>query len=254
MKPSGWKIGVLAAAVFSLLAASGCTGTDLLNTGNQSVRWDVQFSNLDGADIDWTCILFEFEEMRVRPLDGTCGADSPVGLVGAPCFENRDCRSGPVQGTCEGSLADELVPSGGILVIDPDETERGNALGGPCENDFDLGSFRNNLLAVDEFQPTQPAILTAGLYEIDDFVLNNIVLFRNGATSTDLRWCLDGISPVEFLPEDSLRFFVQPGEEKVVLFDFDVDTLEDLLEFNDCFEVEDFMPTTFTCVTCDGAP
>jgi len=119
--------GVLLAAGLTLTVA-GCTGTDFLNSGNAVVRVEVVAVGTPVEDFD--CLLFELNNVSIRPLDGLCGAGSAN--EGEPCLRDSDCPSGSGVGACEGSNASAVIPNAGIVAVLNDDTVVGDLLSGGC--------------------------------------------------------------------------------------------------------------------------
>jgi hypothetical protein len=251
MKPSGWQIGGLLAIALVALAAAGCdTGSDVLATGNSPVR--IELVLVGDTVEDWDCILLEFQDVRFRPVDGTCGDDSAN--PGDPCLNPTDCDAGTGPGTCEGSNAGELIGDLGVAVSDGDSTNIGNLLPGPC-----VSSDPN--LASDPLEMPPVLILSEGLYEISTFDITNVGFYReNGQVK---RFCPVGAATIEvpvwrvdFAGADPWLFKIPPGEDKVLVFELHVDVMEQNMTDGDsgqqCSQIFLNMVDTLTCETCDG--
>jgi len=249
-------IGALGAAGL-VLTAAGCTGTDFLNTGNANVRLEVAAVGTPSEEID--CLIFELEEVRVRPLDGLCGTDSSQ--PDKPCLKDSDCPAGTGPGTCVGSNATEVVPNSGIVVALASNTEQGDLWNGPCES--------TNPLIEQFFQPSlnrgvwksPPSfVLSDGLYAISSSRINNIRLYRDDPSPTFedglLKQCVSSstISMVQGLGAEALRFTMN-GEDKVIRYEVNIGALLDLwgdFDSNNCTLLRQNMPSIIECVGCDA--
>ena len=71
MRLNGRQIGVLAATLLPLVAAGGCTGTDLLTPGNGNFTTNMELENTGGrfTDNPFDSSLMKFRQMEVRPTD-----------------------------------------------------------------------------------------------------------------------------------------------------------------------------------------
>ena len=116
-------IGVLLASGL-ILTAAGCTGTDFLNTGNATVRVEAVAVGTPIGDFD--CLIFELDEMKIRPLDGIC--DDGSANPDDPCLNNSDCTPG----ACVGSNAAGVIGNNGIIAVLSADTSQGDLWDGPC--------------------------------------------------------------------------------------------------------------------------
>jgi hypothetical protein len=172
MKSRTWQVGALLVASCVALAAAGCTGTEFTATGNAPVRLEIVVTG--ETTVDWDCILFEFETIRYRPLDGTCGADSAN--EGDPCLNATDCDPGTGSGTCEGSYAGEVIGNDGILASFSQDTVKGNLLVGRCETSHpELAAF----VDANELVLPPSLVLSEGLYEISTFGIANVGFYKD---------------------------------------------------------------------------
>jgi hypothetical protein len=248
MKSSGWQVGVLLAIALVALAAAGCTGTDFTPTGNAPVSIELVVSG-DTA-VDWDCILFEFETIRYRPLDGTCGADSTN--PGDVCLNDTDCDPGTGPGTCEGSKAGELIGNLGILASDNFATVKGNLLVGPCETSH---AALEQFVGADEIVLPPSLVLSEGLYEISLFGIANVGLYEDDPVldNVDVRLC-QGQTPVSTLLGDALRFTIPATTDKALRFELHADVLEQVFQFGfgNCPALANNLADILTCETCDA--
>ena len=140
MKQNRWQIGFLSVSIPFLLLAAGCTGTDFIDSGNSNVSFEIV--TVGSTSQPYDCIQWAFGDLRLRPLDGTCAADSVN--AGDPCLSTTDCDPLPGQtGTCVGSESLELVGDFGILVVA--SPAAGNILGGDCNPTIDAGGICEGL-------------------------------------------------------------------------------------------------------------
>ena len=140
MRHNRWQIGFLSMSVPVLLFAAGCTGTDFVGSGNSNVSFEVV--TVGSTSQPYDCLQWAFGDLRLRPLDGTCAADSVN--AGDPCLSTTDCAPLPGQtGTCVGSESFEILGNFGILVVA--SPEPGNILGGDCTPTIDAGGVCEGL-------------------------------------------------------------------------------------------------------------
>ncbi len=137
MTHNRWQVGFVAV---SLILAAGCTGTDFIDSGNSNVSFEIVAVGTTSQPYD--CLQWAFGDLRLRPLDGTCAADSVN--AGDPCLSTTDCAPLPGQtGTCVGSESFEILGNFGILVVA--SPEPGNILGGDCTATIDAGGVCEGL-------------------------------------------------------------------------------------------------------------
>ena len=129
MSQHRWQIGIVSLGIAALFLAAGCTSTDFIDSGNSIVSFELVAVGAGSQSFD--CVQWGLGELKLRPLDGLCGADSLN--AGDPCLGTTDCVPKPGEtGTCLNSEANELIGNDGILV--PASPEPGNIL--------DLTTFR----------------------------------------------------------------------------------------------------------------
>ncbi len=278
MKRSHLEGVVLVATGLVVVVAAGCTGTDFLATGNSTVRFEIVLQGTTVGDYD--CVIFEFERINVRPINGTCAADSAN--PGDQCFSSVDCLAGSGPGTCEGSDAEGLIPQDGIKVVTQEQTVPGNLTNGPCtptakkcfepffpyepcveDSDCDQETYPGNVCelqspfsAKGEFVPIAPIVLSEGLYEINRLVAANIGLYADAGPVERSCYQADQFILDDALG-DALRFTVQPGQDKVVQINMDLGELELAMpdQFGGCFGLQNALRSVFSCATCDaGVP
>jgi len=140
MKQNRWQIGFAWASIPVLVLAASCTGTDFIDSGNSNVFFEIVAVGSTSQPYD--CVQWVFGDLKLRPLDGTCAADSVN--AGDPCLGTTDCDPLPGEsGTCVLSEANELLGDDGILVVaNPDP---GNILGGDCAPTIDAGGVCEGL-------------------------------------------------------------------------------------------------------------
>lgn len=86
-----------------LVAATGCPDTEVLETGNFQLNLAMNAKN----DGDWACVLMDINEMRIKPVDGSCENN------GNPCFNDSDCPGS----TCLGALAQDSIIGTAIDIV-----------------------------------------------------------------------------------------------------------------------------------------
>jgi hypothetical protein len=174
------------------MLASGCTGTDVLDSGHQLVTIEVV---LEGATTQsWDCINMTFNEISVRPLDGQCSAESDI--PGQPCLSVSDCPNG----TCLGSEAAQIIPETGIVLL-AGATNNFNFSGTACVPVLGVCSLSAqpcSTLEPGSCDPGESCVtasvaapafqipgtsLPDGLYELSDLFLGRAILY-NTATGT----------------------------------------------------------------------
>jgi hypothetical protein len=81
MRLNGRQIGVLLAALLPVIAAAGCTGSDLLTPGSGNFETRIEFDNIGGRFVDdpFDRALVSFRQMEVRPWPSGSQADEGVG-------------------------------------------------------------------------------------------------------------------------------------------------------------------------------
>jgi hypothetical protein len=249
MKPSGWQIGGLLATALVALAAAGCdTGSDVLSTGNSQVRVELVLAG-DTVE-DWDCIIFEFQNVGIRPLDGICGSDSAN--PGDLCLNGTDCDPGTGTGTCEGSYAGELVGNLGAGLSNGDISVPGNLLEGTC-------TIPNPQIVADPIILPPPLILPEGLYEIKPFNITNVGFYRSDGNVRRLclNFTVEAALYREVFGEDPWRFELSPDEEKVLVFTLHADVLEasltDGATGQQCLQLRNNIVDILTCDTCQGS-
>jgi hypothetical protein len=238
------------------LAAAGCTGTELVTSGNAVVRVNVTTEGEFVGEFD--CVVFQISEMWVRPIGGVCAEDNAN--AGDACLDSTDCMPGTGPAECEGSFADEIVGINGIVVVENGSTVQGDLWNGPCAPENPLVIDNAPELITDVFVNPDSFILSQEVYEISQLQITNVALYKDGPTlpEVDFRTCL---SPGEVLVAevlgDALRFTVPPGGQKVIQFVLHLDKLEQFFQTggNNCFILANNIEEIFTCETCDaGVP
>jgi len=245
------QILLLSLALAVALFAAGCTGADFLATGNSPLRIEIALEGTTAQTYD--CIEIEVEDVFVRPLDGTCGADSTD--AGEPCLGADDCAPGSGTGTCEGSSAGEVIGSNGIRIVGQADTVRGNLTGGDCDATLDSAD-------APEFVLPSPVTLSEGLYEISRLDVKDVVLYTENPVF--LGACISS-NPLDLATAlgDSLRFTISAESEKIVRLVLHVDVWEQVLTgLESCFPPAEGGPgmlavldQAFSCdpATCDAA-
>jgi len=244
------QILLLVLALTMALAAAGCTGTDFLVTGNSSLRIEIV---LEGATTQtYDCIEIELENLYVRPLDGTCGADSVD--AGEPCLGSDDCAPGSGTGTCEDSNAGEVIGDAGILVVDEADTVRGNLTGGDC-NAAVGGAQALELVLPDAIT------LSEGLYEISRLEMRGAVLYTDNPLFFGA--CSSSTLDLALALGDALRFTIDADGDKIIRLVMHVDVWEQVLTGQEsCFPPPEGGPgmlavvdQAFSCdpASCDAA-
>lgn len=270
---------LLAATLTAALA--GCTGSDVLDTGNSTTRIEVVAQGSNLADYD--CVNFALGEIRINPLNGHCGPTSSPELVGDPCGADAECGVGAI---CEGSNSKTLVPNTGILMSTG--APQGNVLGVPCapatgfcdcnpavpspdppecpsgaictmdsecgcSADWDCVCLKSTSEQGGPFVPPTPVVLSEGLYELNLLFIDNTSLYidnppflgKCGNTALDLSTALGPL----------LRFTVQPDEDKVVRLVLNTDALAEVLtNTTSCGALNAVLPDNevIRCDTCDA--
>jgi len=82
--------GQVMAVTAALVLSAGCTGTDVLDTGNELVVVEVVVEGSTAQS--WECVNQTFQAMDVRLLDGECSPASAN--PGAACLVTGDCPGG----------------------------------------------------------------------------------------------------------------------------------------------------------------
>jgi hypothetical protein len=203
------------------VAASGCTGTDFLESGNSPVR--IQVVAMPGFQGEFDCVMLELNSVRFRPLTGTCGADSAPEDVGQPCHTVSDCPGG----TCVGSTTEDLIGDAGISVWEAEDSVLGDLWNGPCAPENPTIQQFLPQLTQDVFANPDPLILSAGLYEISSFDIKSVTLYKDDLdfALVDWRECPNDVFAADILG-DALRFTVVQGQDKLIQFTLDVDALD----------------------------
>jgi len=205
---------------------------------------------------EFDCLLFELNEVRVRPLDGLCGADS--GNEGDPCLNDADCTAGSGSGICEGSNAGEIIGNDGIVAVLSTDTTTGDLWSGPCAptndlvNEFFPGYTRDTWAAPPIY------VLSDGLYEITTSGINNVAIYRDDAdvNNVDLRQCAsssDISMPTELGP--GVLRFTMSGVDRVIRYEVDIAALEQMFQPFDaanCTTLRNNMADIIECTTCDA--
>jgi hypothetical protein len=250
MKPSGWQIGGLLATVLVALAAAGCdTGSDVLATGNAPVR--IELVLVGDTVEDWDCVIFEFDDIRYRPLDGTCGNDSAN--PGDPCLNETDCDPGTGPGTCENSYAGELIANLGVAASDGGDTVPGNLLEGTC-------NIVNPTLTAPPIEFPASIVLSEGLYEISEFNIANVGFYRvNGDVKRlCLNQTLDVVTWREAFGGGPWQFSIPPDEDMVLRLGLHVDVMEqemtDGATGQQCAQIIFNIVDILSCDTCNTVP
>jgi hypothetical protein len=185
MRSTRWRILATGAA---LALSAGCTGTDLLDSGNHLLTIEVVLQGT--TQQSWECVNQVFQSIRVRPLDGQCSPASAN--PGDPCLTGNDCPGGD----CEGSSATGTtpIPESGIDLLGPKKNF--NLVGPACSPTFGLCE-PTSLVACQIGQPCAepgdacqpqskyqasafqiaPVVLPAGLYEISSLELGTPVFY-----------------------------------------------------------------------------
>jgi len=252
------------------LAAAGCTGSNLLPTGNSQVEFEVEVINTENTSIDWDCINVLIGSLVLRPLDGVCAP--PSSNAGDLCLGPVDCIGGP----CEDGSANPVIP-GGINIQSGNGSDAGNVLGEdctlpslvpimclvggtPCSTDAECPpvgnpNFNRCVAEIDGFQAEsfrapEPLTTAEGLYEIGTMELE-FAMFAE--LPTDFRVC-SGSPDYAADYGDTLRILVPADGTKTVRLQLDAMLLEDALETGCSSLGMASMPDILKCLTCDGAP
>ncbi len=99
------KLVSLAGLLFSLLLLPGCTGTDVLSSGNFAFTFEL--SAIDEGTTDYGCVLLEFINFVVTPLDAEASEFlAPDGLNLANGISEVSFKPS----TCTSAAAVELPP------------------------------------------------------------------------------------------------------------------------------------------------
>jgi hypothetical protein len=270
-----WRVATSGASVCIALAAVGCTGSDVLETDNNVVR--IEIATAGQTQQTYDCIVFELDDTWVRPLDGTCGADSAN--AGDLCLNDTDCEAGSGPGSCEGSAASEVIGNDGIGLVIAGDTVLGNLLGGPCtpttaggascafpffpavpctmdsqcdltiSGNFCRPTFYNQVNSV-EFTAPPASILSTELYEISKLNIRQVALYRDNPVF--LGRC-GNTTEVALALGDALRFTVPQGTDKVIRLTLHLDVLEQVLTtLNSCAPFQAVLEQAITCDTCDA--
>ena len=240
------RIGVVA-VLGVMLAAAGCTGTDLLTTANTVLRFEVEPVGLNAPNLpDFDCIEFELGDIEIRPLDGTCVVGANENAEG-PCLNTSDCGGSE----CVGSSAGEVVQSS-ILFYEGGTFPKGNLLGTECE-------FGNLSVDAPPFTNPEPTVLSEGLYKITTLRAQFTGLYQdvngNGEFDTppdEFQVCT-GTLEIGGALGDLLRFTIPATGEKVILLQAHIDQWAMFLNVNTfCTAAEANLDAMFSCETCDA--
>jgi len=237
MTGKGSRFGLFLAFA-GMLVAAGCTGTDVLETANQSLQIEVAFAGQ--PDPPYDCVDLQLGSVYVRPLDGNCAPDSPEN-AGGPCLSTIDCGTGE----CLGSAANELIGASGIEVVNGNITLKGNLTGGACVASIDAAN-------APAFTQPAPFTLTAGLYEISTLNVRYSGLYTDDPAS--LVACPSNLEIATALGH-ALRFTVPVDSAKTIRIVAHIDVWEDVLNGpDDCVEIATLpvLATAFSCENCDA--
>jgi len=255
MRRKGWWVATLLSSALAI-AAGGCTGSQILESGNSTTRFE--FVVVGDTIEEFDCAPFELGSIRLFPLDGVCDAASTN--AGDPCFQEASC----IGGACEGSSAADIIDPLGLLVYDAAAVQLGkaNLYGTVCEaTNPDVSSIVDSGPWVDP----APFVLSSGLYEISAMKFFFSGLFKDGAEEPeeppvpdqyDLRICTNEINVV-LESGAPLRFTVDAAAPKVVRFEMRADKLEEFFVNTgstsaNCPALRDNFQDIFICTTCDA--
>jgi hypothetical protein len=255
MRRNGRWIAALFASAF-LIAAGGCTGSQILDTGNSGTRFEIVAAGVTTQDFD--CALFQLAAVRLFPLDGTCDVESTN--AGEPCFISTSC----IGGTCEGSSAADIIAPVGLFVVDAATNVKGNLYGTVC--DAATFPFLNATVGAEPFINPAPFVLSSGLYEISQMRFTFVGLYKDGSEfpqeppvpdELDLRVCTN-LTNVVAQSGGPLRFTVDAASPKVVQFEVRADALETYFEntgseTSNCLALNEHFEDIFVCTTCDAS-
>lgn len=256
--------GTAGVTILALLA-TGCTGSNLLPTGNAGLEVEFELVGVENTTVPYECINLGFEGFNVRPLDGNCSEDAANS--GAPCLDGTDCDGG----TCLGSTTAPLLGGNGIAVVPgigfPAFT--GNMLGTDCEisnrclltgtpcvtmADCDQSGGSNSCNPVLSgfeaipFMNPLPIVLSEGLYEV------NKLFLRFSMWDDDAPGFIGCESDVDYAVQygDALNFYMPEQGTKRLRFRLDAAALEAALMTPTCSP--ELIPQVMPCLDCDGAP
>jgi hypothetical protein len=177
----------------------------MLNPGN----YEVAFPTVTAEPHGFECVLLNVPEIRIRPLDGQCSAESDE--PGALCGKDLDCPNGTCQGV-EASFpaSEELIENLGISVVLFPGVNAVSFTGQGCN----------------KVTPPQPAralplvTVSTGNYLFERLTIANPQFVRPDGT---VARCNGSIQLTEAFTKDQLTFFIGSGRSNTVSLVLDVD-------------------------------
>ena len=219
MKSNGWRVAALLVAVVAVLGSTGCPGTNILPNGNGTILFELVLVGQPIASYD--CVLFEWDQLNILPLDGKCG---PGADEGEPCYRDDDCASF----SCLGSAAMPILGDSGYPIqmgLLGTLGQQGNLSGGDC---VPTTNPPINVSQAEAFQPIG-VVLPAGLYKMDRIRVGNVVLYID-TPDPIVKRCTQIKTVTDEFPENVTTFALASGETRTIRMELDAGMLEGLVD------------------------